>query len=340
MLGHPSIVLHYLDDFLIISTPNLAHCHHELQQVLSIFDHLQVPVATEKLEGPATKLTFLGIELDTSLMTKRLPSTKLTELKTTLASWLGKKYCLTKELQSLTGKLQHACKVVQPGRTFLRRMFELLKGAHKKHRFVCLNTAFRSDLLWWFTFLESWNGVAMLEAPMAYTVNQHVYTDASGVYGCGAWWQSRWFQFQWPQNFIQHSIATKELLPIVLACVVWGPLWRGQGILVHSDNEAVVAVINSGYSKDPSLMQLLRCLFFIKAYFEVSLSATHIKGEDNVGADTLSRNNANVFFAQVTQADPYPTPIPKSAVDLLVLQQPDWLSPDWSRLFKNCLWQA
>lgn len=333
-------VLHYLDDFLIISTPNPAQCHHELQQLLSIFSSLQVPVASDKLEGPTTKLTFLGIELDTSSMTKRLPLTKLTELKATLAAWLGKKYCLTKDLQSLTGKLQHACKVVQPGRTFLRRMFELLKGTNKKHRFVRLNTSFRSDLLWWLTFLESWNGVAMLEVPSTHSVSQHAYSDASGVYGCGAWWQSRWFQFQWPQNFAQQPIATKELLPIVLACLLWGKLWRNQCILVHSDNEAVVAVINSGYSKDNSLMQLLRCLFFIKAYFEISLSAIHIKGEENVGADAISRNNLFVFFAQVPQADPYPTPIPQSAVDLLVLQQPDWLSPDWSQLFKNCLWQV
>ena len=87
-------------------------------------------------------------------------------------------------------------------------------------------------------------------------------------------------------------------------------------------------------------MQLLRCLFFIKAYFEISLSATHIKGEDNIGADALSRNNLHVFFTQIPQADRYSTPVPRSAVDLLVFQQPDWLSPSWSQLFRNCLRQV
>ena len=90
-------VLHYLDDFLIISTPDFIQCHHELQQLLSIFDLLHVPVAADKLEGPTTNLTFLGIELDTSSMTRCLPWTKLMELKATLSSWLGKKYCLTKD---------------------------------------------------------------------------------------------------------------------------------------------------------------------------------------------------------------------------------------------------
>ena len=209
-------------------------------------------------------------------------------------------------------------------------MIELLKGANKKHRFVRLNTAFRSDLLRWLTFLDSWNGVAMLEVPSSHSISQHVYSDASGVYGCGARWQSRWFQFQWPPTFTEQPIATKELLPVVLACIVRGKLWRNQCILVHSDNEAVVTVITSGCSKGNSLMQLLHCLFFIEAYFEISLSAINIKGEENVGADAILRNNLVVFFAQVPQADPYPTPIPQSAVDLLVLQQPDWLSSNWS----------
>ena len=32
---------------------------------------------------------------------------------------------------------------------------------------------------------------------------------------------------------------------------------------VHSDNEAVVAVVNSGYSKDQQLMHFARCLLFV-----------------------------------------------------------------------------
>ena len=63
---------------------------------LSVFD-LRVPVVADKLEDPTTNLTFLGIELDISLMTRRFPLTKLMELKATLSSWLGKKYCLMKD---------------------------------------------------------------------------------------------------------------------------------------------------------------------------------------------------------------------------------------------------
>ena len=38
-------------------------------------------------------------------------------------------------------------------------------------------------------------------------------------------------------------------------------------VIAHCDNLGVVAAVNSGYSKVDPIMQLLRCLFFIRAYF-------------------------------------------------------------------------
>lgn len=56
------------------------------------------------------------------------------------------------------------------------------------------------------------------------------------------------------------SIAVKELIPIVMAAAIWGDGWRGQIIGFTSDNEAVVAGLNSAYSKSPIMAHLLRCL--------------------------------------------------------------------------------
>ena len=43
---------------------------------------------------------------------------------------------------------------------------------------------------------------------------------------------------------------------------IWGPDWFTRYIEVKCDNAAVVAVLNSGSSRDPELMHLLRCLSF------------------------------------------------------------------------------
>ena len=62
----------------------------------------------------------------------------------------------TIELQSLTGQLQHAAVVAKPGKTFLRRMYDLLKvgtGGRKRSpqgsQHLRLNTEFWLDLAWW-----------------------------------------------------------------------------------------------------------------------------------------------------------------------------------------------
>ena len=40
--------------------------------------------------------------------------------------WKHKDSCLKKDMESLVGKLAHACKVVRPGKTFLRRLYQKL----------------------------------------------------------------------------------------------------------------------------------------------------------------------------------------------------------------------
>ena len=57
--------IHYLDDFLFFVQPGEAG-GPVLSHILSLLRFLGVPVATEKIEGPATTVTFLGIVVDSS----------------------------------------------------------------------------------------------------------------------------------------------------------------------------------------------------------------------------------------------------------------------------------
>ena len=98
-----------------------------------------------------------------------------------------------------------------------------------------------------------------------------------------------------------------------------------QVVHVHSDNEAVVAVLNSGYSKDEQLMHLVRCLFFVLAAWDILLYACHIPGVRNSVADAISRDKISLFFSKVPDASPHPTTVPQDLVDLLVTVQPDWI---------------
>ena len=93
----------------------------------------------DKVEGPTAYLTFLGIEIDTTAGILRLPRDKLNQIHNLLEQWAGKKVCTRRELESLIGTLQHACKVVRPGRAFLRRMIDLLRSPQRPYHHTRLN---------------------------------------------------------------------------------------------------------------------------------------------------------------------------------------------------------
>ena len=327
--------LHYLDDFLFLGAASTHECASSLQTALQVCQRLGVPVAAHKTEGPSTRLTFLGIQIDSVAMQLSLPPDKLSRIRGLVLSWRSKRAATKQELQSLIGHLSHAATVVQHGRTFMRRMFDLAKRVQQAHHHIRLSQDFRSDLQWWASFLPRWNGKSMLHRPDP----QHMITaDASGSWGCGAFGsQGRWFQLRWPQSWASHHIAAKELVPVVMAIALWGAQWQATTVLVRSDNAAVVAALSSGSAKDALLMHLLRCLHFYLAHYDICLAARHLAGVENTAADALSRDNLTVFFQCQPQANPSPSPLHPALKELLLLQSPDWLSPTWRALFLSTL---
>ena len=216
--------MHYLDDFLILGQPGSSECHQALEKVLAVFWDLGVPVAPEKLEGPTTCLTFLGIEIDTALLEVRLPAGKLHNLQALVESFAIKQSCTHWDLESLLGSLGHACCVLKQGKTFLRRLFELLTVARRA----------RSDLCWWAVYLSPLNHASFARSLQARQAQFTFATDASGSISCGAIWTHNWFQLKWrdlppglAEDLGKDSITFKELLPIVIAAGVWGPSWCG-----------------------------------------------------------------------------------------------------------------
>ena len=117
-------VTHYLDDFFITGS-DFSSCRQKVQQhSFNLRDHLR-HIAENKLEGPSQVLTYLGIEIDTVNGVIQLPEEKLVNLQNLVNSWLEKRKCTKRQLQSLIGHLSFAYKVVKPGRIFLRRLIDL-----------------------------------------------------------------------------------------------------------------------------------------------------------------------------------------------------------------------
>ena len=215
-------IIHYLDDFLVVGSPGTTQCQSFLEMMQSTCAELGVPLAGDKVEGPTTSLTFLGIQLNTNSMEASLLSDKLDRLCLELAEWQDKKSCTRKDLEHLIGVLQFAIKVVPHGRPFVRRMIDLMSVTKVAYHHIRLNRDFRSYLAWWKTFVDTWNGISFLQLTRQLVPSVNVFTDASGSFGFGAIWGTLWLQGQWPTEWSQTNIMIKELVPVVVACAMWG----------------------------------------------------------------------------------------------------------------------
>ena len=131
-----SNLAHYIDDFITLGAPGSQECGRNQRIMHETCNETGFPYEPEKDEGPATTISFTGVELDSVAMELQLPPEKLARLKSALESWRGRKACRKRELLSLIGVLAHACKVVRSGRPFLRR---LSMSARRLEQFVRLN---------------------------------------------------------------------------------------------------------------------------------------------------------------------------------------------------------
>ena len=245
---------------------------------------LRVPTVAAKTLGPSQVLEFTGIVIDSNRMEARLPEDKLARMKQLLDSFTNRRSACLVHLQSLIGTLQFACKVVVPGRTFLQRIINLTRGVSNSFHHIRLNKEFSRDITMWKAFLTKWNGRSFfLESFVTTSPDLELYTDAASTIGCGGYLNGKWFQGRWPPHLLidKHkgiSIEWQELFPIVIACVLWYPHFCGKRVQFWCDNESVVAIINSGHSKAPRVMDLVHFLVLISMKYNFLVRARHVQG--------------------------------------------------------------
>ncbi len=227
-----SYLAHFLDDFITLGAPETTECSTNLSLLVAICNILNLPLAVEKSEGPCTSITFLGIELDTIKLELHLPENKLACLQT-LLKWVSFKFCKKRDLESLVGQLHDASTVIRSGRTFIRRLIDLLKSSYHRssNSFIRLNVEARSDILWWHSFIQHWNGLSMMQQARKDNPDAVLTSDASGSWGCGPFSNADWFQHCWYLDTRDYHITAKELIPIIIAMAIWGPAWANKSIL-------------------------------------------------------------------------------------------------------------
>ena len=279
----------YLDDMVSAEVWEHAQdCFIALRETLWLMGGVE---AEHKSVSPSTKMVFLGVLFDTEKLTLEVSRERVDECMNMLDEWLDKREVRRKEIESLVGKLAFMAACVRPGRLFMSRVLEFLKGLPKVGK-VEVPESVRRDLLWWKVFLPQYNGVSMMPWQKWSAPDEVVATDAC-LQGCGAWFNSHqeFFHAQFPESVTCRnlSINALELLTVVVAAKVWGKLWHGLRIVIQCDNETSVTVLNTGRTHNSFLQGCLRELELVAARCEFEIRAVHIKGVDNRIPDALSR---------------------------------------------------
>ena len=267
-------------------------------------------MAMDKLEGPSTTITYLGILIDPSDLTIQVPDDKRLEISSALWKWSTREKCTKRELLSLIGKLAFICKVIRPGRMFLRRLITLSTSVKQPHHHLSLNKEARADIKWWINNLPLLNRKSIILEPLTiHSTDLKLFTDAS-IIGYGAIFENSWIQEKWPPHFKHYSIDFKELFAIYAACITWGGKWQGKRMVFCTDNLPISQIWDTGSSKSPDLMSLIRKIYFLAAKLQFTISFKHIMGTFNPIADALSRFQVHRFQQLAPFADSIATTVP------------------------------
>jgi hypothetical protein len=151
------VVVSYLDDFLCIAETE-SECLSVHQMLIELVQRLGFEVNWKKESLPSQEIVFLGVEINSVTRRLALPDAKFVELQELVLKWSHKTRTSKIDLQRFLGKLNWACRVIRGGRTFVRRLQDLLCRVSESHHHVRINAAAKQDISWWLEGLSYFNG--------------------------------------------------------------------------------------------------------------------------------------------------------------------------------------
>ena len=283
--GYPSVIA-YLDDFLIIGE-TYSQCLVIMTRLLKLLRLLGFSINYNKVHGPAQRLTFLGITLDTNNMTLELPEDRLQDISTSLSTVYKQTKVSKRQLMSLAGKLNWASQVIYGGRFHLRRLLDSIQGLKMPGHRRRVTREMRKDIIWWLQFLSVFNGSQqMIDTQPTTSVCTDACNTAAGAFHQGQFIYTPWSW--WPEMANLH-INFKEIVALEPAVALWAPFWSNKTVYIHCDNQTAVRIINKGSCKNVSVMDSLRRIFWWSAIYNFKIHAVYIPGAYNQIADCISR---------------------------------------------------
>ena len=148
-------VMTYFDDMISGELPENAE--RSFNHLHGLLRKLHMPISVSKLAPPSTRITCLGIEIDSTSQTLAISEQKLNEIVHKCSEVLKKKSISVKHLQFVIGLLLFIHKAVKPARIFVNRMLQSLRNSQGME-FVNVDAEMLKDLRWFVKFVAKYNG--------------------------------------------------------------------------------------------------------------------------------------------------------------------------------------
>ena len=286
--GHS--VLGYLDDTILLAD-SILDCEKAVTECVGLFQDLGFVVHEKKsVFEPTQSLMFLGFVLNSIDMTVTLTPEKKANIKTLCQDFVQLSEAPIRTVARVIGKLVAACPGSDYGLVFCKPL-EIAKNKALGENFgnfdaiMPITSEMKACFEWWRdNVFQQFRNIDHAEPDLS------VFTDASKK-GWGAYiLHGNKAKGQWSVVESERHINELELLAVLFALKSLCTAIRAVHIRIVSDNTTTVSYINNqGGAKSPGCNEVAQQIWKWALNRQVWLSASFIKGTDNVKADRLSR---------------------------------------------------
>ena len=168
----------------------------------------------------------------------------------------------------------------------MSRILYVLKGLKRSSHRAYLNNEFKKDVQWWINFLSQFHAISVIKSASWSAPDATIATDAC-LRGGGGTYNKRYFMITFPDTFLENidkryfmitfpdtfleniaGITQLAAMSVIIALKVWGTQLQGLKFTIQCDNEATVANVNSGRSRDNILQQWTSEIAFLACKYE------------------------------------------------------------------------
>ena len=309
-----SLIDNYLDD-IFGGHPDKLKALLQSDLVDRKLIELGLEAQTEKQKGPSQSIDLLGKNYNTITQRVKLTEKHYKKYTTYVEAILSEERVTVKTFLKVIGKLRYAGSIYRPLNAFVR---SLEKWVHTKKNRRWFKGVYQLNLRSWINITKPVRRdfVACLRMlKMAHekgasfesfrmnkgeekTYDVTIYTDASGsdklgiggIASTGEYYQNRWSDIELCEEG-QKDIQWRELVGVFVMIAAMRKQWKGKRVHIYTDNNPVKYwLVNrrSDISRQDCQV-LINQIAQWEIEEEMYLWFDHIKGEENIAADALSR---------------------------------------------------